>query len=50
MPTHCKQELQVNKDYTMPIQQSVCLPILPPMDQDDLLQHIAAIGYTAVEI
>lgn len=34
----------------MSIQQSVCLPILPPIDQDELLEQIAAIGYTAVEI
>jgi hydroxypyruvate isomerase len=34
----------------MPVQQSVCLPILPPMDQDQLLGQIAAIGYPAVEI
>ena len=34
----------------MPIRQSVCLPILPPMDRDELLEQIAAIGYPAVEI
>ena len=34
----------------MPIRQSVCLPILPPMDRGELLREIAAIGYTAVEI
>ena len=34
----------------MPTRQSVCLPILPPMDRDELLEQIAAIGYPAVEI
>ena len=34
----------------MPIRQSVCLPILPPMDRGELLREIAAIGYPAVEI
>ena len=34
----------------MPVKQSVCLPILPPMDRGELLREIAAIGYAAVEI
>ena len=34
----------------MPIKQSVCLPILPQMPQDELFREIAAIGYPAVEI
>tara|TARA_Y100000588_G_scaffold383709_1_gene473610 strand:- start:166 stop:936 length:771 start_codon:yes stop_codon:yes gene_type:complete len=34
----------------MPIKQSVCLPILPPMDRDELYRAIADIGYPAVEI
>ena len=34
----------------MPVQQSVCIPILPPTEQDELLCQIAAIDYPAVEI
>ena len=34
----------------MPIKQSVCLPILPPMDRGELLRQIAAIGYPAIEV
>ncbi len=34
----------------MPIKQSICVPILPEMDQDELLQGIADIGYPAIEV
>ena len=34
----------------MPVKQSVCLPILPPMDRDALYGAIADIGYPAIEI
>ena len=34
----------------MPINQSVCIPILPPMERSELLREIAAIGYPAIEI
>jgi hydroxypyruvate isomerase len=34
----------------MPVKQSVCLPILPKMDQTELLKGIADIGYPAIEI
>ena len=34
----------------MPVKQSVCIPILPKMDQSELLKGIAEIGYPAIEI
>ena len=34
----------------MPVKQSVCIPILPPMDRDILCEAIADIGYPAIEI
>ena len=34
----------------MPVKQSVCLPIMPPMDRGELLREIAEIGYPAIEI
>lgn len=34
----------------MPVKQSVCVPILPPMDRDELYKALADIGYPAIEI
>ena len=34
----------------MPVKQSVCIPILPPMYRDILCEAIADIGYPAIEI
>ena len=34
----------------MPVKQSVCVPILPPMDRDELYEALPDIGYSAIEI
>ena len=41
---------RISKEYVVPINQSVCLPILPPMNRRDLFAEVANIGYPAVEI
>ncbi len=33
----------------MPTRQSVCLPMLPQMPQDELFREVAAIGFEAVD-